>query len=68
MAETDAALEPVVALLSNVLLPGLSAYDGNNPFLDGQVWAAISSLPFAQRFALYDRWYGGGEKMLYYFR
>lgn len=60
-AGNEAALEPALALISNVLLPALSAYTENNPFLAGQVWDAISGMPFVQRFALYDRWYGGGE-------
>lgn len=63
-AVSDAALEPALALISNVLLPALSAYAENNPFLAGQVWDAISTLPFVQRFALYDRWYGGGESIV----
>jgi hypothetical protein len=60
-ADTDAALEPVLSLVCNVLLPALSAYQENNPFLAGQVWAILHELPFVQRFAVYDRWYGGGE-------
>lgn len=62
---SDAALEPALSLISNVLLPALSAYAENNPFLAGQVWDTISTLPFVQRFALYDRWYGGGESQDY---
>jgi hypothetical protein len=60
-AETDAALEPVLSLVCNVLLPALSAYQESNPFLAGQVWDILHELPFVQRFAVYDRWYGGGE-------
>lgn len=59
--ETDASLEPVLALVCNVLLPALSAQQEFNPFLAGQVWETIRALSFEQRFAVYDRWYGGGE-------
>ena len=58
---SEASNEPAISLLCNVLLPALSAYQENNPFLAGQVWDAIRALSFAQRFAIYDRWYGGGK-------
>jgi hypothetical protein len=60
----EVALEPVLNVICNVLLPALSAQQEVNPFLAGQVWETIRALPFAQRFAAYDRWYGGGKDLL----
>ena len=66
-APAESLLEPVVALICNVLLPGLSAFTNGNPSYAGQVWSTINPLPFAQRFAIYDRWYGGGEYLQHVF-
>jgi THO complex subunit 2 len=48
-------LEPVLAIISNVLLSGLSCKE-SNAFLSSQVWEVLSPLPFSIRFGLYDRW------------
>lgn len=57
---TSFEYDSILNLICNVYLPALSSYQGNNPFLAGQVWSVVSMLPFQIRFTIYDRWYGGG--------
>jgi hypothetical protein len=44
-----------VRLLGQAILPALALVPGN-PGLCGEVWEAISTLPYAVRYRLYHKW------------
>ena len=55
----ELSLQPVLDLISTVLLPGLTV-SKSNPSFARQLWRSLLLLPFQIRYSLYDNWKGNG--------